>query len=123
MVWPCRAEMPAFVEAAKQYVPRGVVFVAASLDDKETRPKIPSFIDEFRVDFPVWTGASTMDLEDLKLGTALPATIFLDERGRIVSRVLGQISEKELHERLEWFTGDRKGPPPSPLVRNVGGHQ
>src|SRR6266567_8042872 len=36
---PCREEMPMFVEMEKEYGPRGVVFVAASLDDRESRPK------------------------------------------------------------------------------------
>jgi thiol-disulfide isomerase/thioredoxin len=118
---PCRAEMPLLVEAEKEYAPRGVLFVAASLDDREGRPKIPGFIDEFKIGFPVWTGASTMDLEDLKLGTALPATAFLDRDGRIVARVLGQLPKDELYERLLWLTGDRKGPAPKPVVQHVNG--
>src|SRR5262249_20629604 len=40
---PCRAEMPFFVEAEKEYAPRGVSFVAVSLDEKDSRPKIPDF--------------------------------------------------------------------------------
>src|SRR4051794_11676240 len=38
---PCRAEMPLLVDAEKQYAPKGVAFIAASLDDRTTRPKIP----------------------------------------------------------------------------------
>lgn len=116
---PCRAEMPMLVEAEKQYASRGVQFIAASLDDRQTRPKIASFMDDFKIGFPVWTGASTMDLEDLKLGTALPATAFLDREGRIVARVLGQITRQEVDERLLWLLGDRKGTPPDPLVRHL----
>jgi thiol-disulfide isomerase/thioredoxin len=118
---PCRAEMPMLVEAEKAYAPRGVVFIAVSLDDRETRPKIPDFVGEFKIGFPVWLGASTMDLEDLKLGPALPATAFLDREGRIAARVLGQLEKSELYERLDWLTGNRKGPPPDPLVRHVTG--
>jgi thiol-disulfide isomerase/thioredoxin len=116
---PCRAEMPLFVEADKEYSPRGVTFVAASLDDKQSRPKIPDFIGEFKIPFAIWVGASTMDLDDLKLGVALPATAFLDREGRIVARVLGQITKQELIERLEWLTSTRQGPAPDPLIRHV----
>jgi thiol-disulfide isomerase/thioredoxin len=121
---PCRAEMPLLVEAGKDYAPRGVVFIAASLDDRETRPKIPDFIGEFKISFPVWVGASTMDLEDLKLGQSLPATAFLDRQGRIAARILGQVTRDELRERLDWLTGDRTGsaPVPDPLVRHVSGN-
>jgi thiol-disulfide isomerase/thioredoxin len=119
---PCRAEMPMLVEAEKEYASRGVVFIAASLDDRQTKPKIPEFIEQFKISFPVWLGASTMDLEDLKLGEALPATAFLDREGRIVARVLGQVPKNELYERLDWLTGDRKGKAPNPLVRHADGN-
>lgn len=116
---PCRAEMPLFVEAEHEYTTRGVAFIGASLDDKQSRPKIPGFVGEFKIPFPIWVGASTMDLDDLKLGTALPATAFLDREGRIVGRVLGQITKQELYERLDWLTGGQQGPGPDPLVRHV----
>jgi thiol-disulfide isomerase/thioredoxin len=118
---PCREEMPMFVEMEKEYGPRGVVFVAASLDDRESRPKIPDFIAKFNIGFPVLTGASTMDLDDLKLGQALPATAFLDQEGRIVARVLGQAQKGDLKERLDWLTGDRSGPAPNPVVQHLTG--
>ena len=107
---PCRAEMPLFVEAEKEYAPRGVVFVAVSLDDRQTRSKIPEFVDEFRITFAVWTGASTMDLDDLKLGPALPATAFLDRQGRIAARVRGQISKSELYDRLDSLLKEEGAP-------------
>ena len=116
---PCRSEMPLFVDAEKEYAPRGVAFVGASLDDRQSRAKIPDFVGEFKIPFPIWVGASTMDLDDLKLGAALPATAFLDREGRIVARVLGQITKQELHERLDWLTSDRQAPAPDPLVRHV----
>jgi len=115
---PCRAEMPIFVEAAKEYESRGVAFVGASLDEKQTRPKIPDFVGEFKIGFPIWVGASTMDLDDLRLGQALPATAFLDRDGRIVARVLGQITKDELYERLDWLTGQRKEAPEL-LVKHI----
>ncbi len=116
---PCRAEMPLLVEAEKAYAPSGVEFVAVSLDDRQTRPKIPDFVGEFKIGFRIWTGASTMDLDDLKLGPALPATVFLDRQGRIAARVLGQITKSELYERLDWLIGGQKGAAPDPLVRHV----
>jgi thiol-disulfide isomerase/thioredoxin len=103
---PCREEMPLLVETEKEYAPRGVAFVAVALDDRQTRPRIPDFVSEFKIGFPVWTGASTMDLDDLKLGAALPATAFLDRQGRIAARVLGQISRNELRERLDSLIKD-----------------
>jgi hypothetical protein len=60
-----------------------------------------------------------MDLDDLKLGPALPATAFLDRDGHIAARVLGQIQKQELRERLDWLLGNRQGPQPEALVRHT----
>ncbi len=116
---PCRAEMPLFTEAEKEFSGKGVVFLAVSLDDKQTRPKIPAFVEEFKIPFTIWTGGSTMDLQDLKLGEALPATAFLDAKGRIVSRVLGQISREELRARLGYLIDSSGTAAPEPVLRHV----
>lgn len=116
---PCKDEMPMFVEVEKSWTPKGVVFIGASLDDRKTIKAIPEFMQKYHIDFPVWTGASLDDMDKLKMGEAVPDTAFIDEGGVIVSRVEGEIKKAELLERLEWLTGDRKGPAPLALVRNL----
>ena len=114
---PCREEMPMMVEAAKVWSGKGVVFIAASLDDSKTKKNIPAFLKEFQITFPVWTGATPDDLAKLRLGEAVPDTAFLDRDHVIFARVLGEIRRAELDERLDWVTGDRSGPaPPSPII-------
>lgn len=116
---PCKAEMPLLVDLEKQYGSRGVVFVAASLDDAKTKPNIAGFVAEHHISFPIWYGATGDDLDQLKLGPAVPATAFLDAEGHIVARILGQARPEELKERLEWLTGDRSAPPPLPVVKHL----
>lgn len=116
---PCREEMPMFVSVGKAWEQKGVVFIGASLDDKKSKANIPDFLEKFKFDFPVWTGATGDDLFRLGMGEAVPDTAFLNEEGIIVSRVMGEIHKAELEERLQWLTGDRKGPAPNPLVRNL----
>jgi len=116
---PCKDEMPMFVEIEKAWTPRGIVFIGASLDDKKTMKSIPEFVSKYRIDFPVWTGATADDLDKLGMGEAVPDTAFLDEDGVIFSRVQGEIKKAALLERLEWITGDRKGAAPQALVRNL----
>jgi hypothetical protein len=111
--------MPMFVEVEKAWAPKGIVFIGASLDDKTTVNAIPEFVQKYRIDFPVWTGATGDDLDKLKMGEAVPDTAFIDEAGVIVSRVQGEMKKTELLERLEWLTGDRKSPAPKALVRNL----
>jgi thiol-disulfide isomerase/thioredoxin len=116
---PCNAEMPMLVEMEKQYAARGVVFIGASLDDARTAAKIPAFLAGYKVAFPVWYGATGDDLDQFKLGGAVPATAFLDASGRVVARILGQARVEEVRQRLDWLTGDPTAAAPEPVVKHV----
>jgi len=116
---PCREEMPMFVAVEKEWAAKGIVFIGASLDGRATQKNVPGFLSTFDIDFPIWIGATGDDLARLGLGKAAPDTAFLDEQGNILLRVLGEIKRTELIERLEWVTGDRKGPAPRALLRNL----
>ena len=118
---PCNAEMPMLAEAERDYRSRGVMFIAASLDDAKSRKQIPAFVSKHQVGFPVWLGATGDDLDRLGMGLAVPATAFLDPEGHIVFRVQGQIHEEELRERLEWLMGSRTGLAPPAVVRHPDG--
>jgi thiol-disulfide isomerase/thioredoxin len=116
---PCNAEMPMLVDMEKHYAQRGVVFIAASLDDAKTKGKIPEFVAAHKIGFPVWYGASADDLDQLKLGDVAPATAFLDAGGHIVARILGQARPEEVKERLDWLTGGQSSSAPLPLVKHL----
>ena len=118
---PCRHEMPLLVSAEKDYRERGVLFIGASVDDAKTRKKVPDFVREHGITFPIWTGPSGDDMDRLAMGPAAPATAFVDEEGYIVARVSGEIRRAELDERLEWLLGGRKGTAPAPFVNHSAG--
>ncbi len=117
---PCTREMPLLVATEREYASRGVAFIGASLDDWKTRKNVPKFVNEYKVSFPVWVGATGDDLAKLGMEDGLPATAFIDQDGHIVARVLGEISKGELVERLEWLVGNRATPAPLGLVRHSG---
>src|SRR5664279_1688635 len=50
----------------REYAARGVLFIGASLDEAKTRAKIPVFLAEHKVGFPVWYGATADDLGRLR---------------------------------------------------------
>ena len=104
------------VAAEKVWGPKGIVFIAASLDDSKTKKNIPAFLKQFQITFPVWTGATPDDMDKLHLGDAVPDTVFLDADHIVFSRAQGEIRRTELDERLEWITGDRSRPAPQPLL-------
>jgi thiol-disulfide isomerase/thioredoxin len=116
---PCREETPMIVEAEKAWGPKGVTFIAISLDENKTRKNIPAFLEQYHVGFPVWSNASTDDLDKLRMGQGVPDTAFLDEAGVVVARVLGEIQRPEIDERLAWLTGDRKSAPPPALINHL----
>jgi thiol-disulfide isomerase/thioredoxin len=116
---PCKAELPMLVETEKQYKDRGLVFIAASLDDDKTKHLVPNFVTQHGIDFAVWVGASPDDLDKLGMGDAVPATAFIDSEGHVFARVLGQIRREELTERLEWLVGGQKTPVPEPVVKHL----
>jgi thiol-disulfide isomerase/thioredoxin len=116
---PCNEEMPLLVEADKAYGSRGVLFLGASLDDDKSKRLVPVFLNKYQISFPIWYDATLGDMEKLQMGSAVPATAFLDQDGRILMRIQGQMRQEELKERLEWLTGDRTGPAPQPLVTHL----
>ena len=117
---PCKAEMPMLVSAEEGYRSKGVVFIAASADDRKTKKNVEGFVSKYNVDFSIWLDASSDDMVRLGMGTGVPATAFLDQDGRIAFRVEGQIREEELKERLDWLLGSRTAPAPGSTTNGVG---
>jgi thiol-disulfide isomerase/thioredoxin len=113
---PCKEEMPLMVETEKVWGPKGIVFIGASLDNKDTKKNIPAFLKQYQITFPIWTGATADDLDKLKLGEAVPDTLFLDADHVPFARVLGEIRKNELEERLSWIAGGKSGPAPEAKV-------
>ena len=123
---PCNDEMPMLVKANEQYQKQGVVFLGASLDDSKSEAKIPAFLDRYHVDYAILTGASADDLAKLKMGVAIPATAFLDTRGIIRFRILGQMRAGELQNRIDWLLRESShggngnvGPAPPAVVTHL----
>ena len=117
---PCRDEMPLIVEAEREYGPRGVVFVGASMDDNKAKGNITAFLEKHQVSFAIWVGATGDDLDRLGMGPALPATAFLDQEGHVVARILGQMRKGEIQERLDWLLAGRTGTAPQAVVTHLG---
>ena len=119
---PCAKEMPIFVETQNRYGPRGVVVLAASLDDDQTKANIPAFVEKYRMNFPALVGGTANHLHVFEMGDGLPSTVFLDSEGRVFARIFGEVKKKDVFERVEWLLGDRKGKnpkPPKPVLGKI----
>ncbi len=116
---PCREELPRLDELAREYASKDVVFIAASLDDAETQPKIASFLEKKKIAaLPIWIGASPATLKELNLGEVVPATLILDQQGEVIARIMGEASRKDITSRLDWLLNGRTGTPPKSLLKN-----
>jgi len=113
---PCRKEMPAFVRLQESRGTEEVQVIGASADDAGSEHAVEAFVHEQRIHFPIWIGATTVDMQRLGLGTALPATAIIDRDGSVVARAAGIIDEAGLNRWIDWLLGDRSAPAPSPPV-------
>ena len=109
---PCKAEMPIFVDVNRKYRDRGVVVLAASLDDDTTRKYVSQFAHVYKMDFPVLLDASAVTMRAVGLGDAIPSTLFLDADGNVVGKIQGQAKRKDVLHRIEWLLGNHEGKAP-----------
>jgi len=114
---PCREEMPIFVKLHERRGGEGVQVIGASADEAGNERAVETFVREQQIHFPIWIGATTLDMQRLGLGTALPATVIIDRDGTVATRAAGIIDEAGLDRWIGWLLGDRSAPAPPPPVR------
>ena len=95
--------MPLFVQLQNRYEAQGVQFIAASIDVPDDREKVEGFVQEFRLNFPVWIDATIDQQAALGLGTAVPATAIFDREGNLRFRIIGKSTRKDLEKRFDFL--------------------
>jgi thiol-disulfide isomerase/thioredoxin len=98
---PCKKEMPDLSAIQNDYAALGVQVIGAAGDEAAESAKVLKFIREFKVNFPVWLGATTDDMQRFGVGTVLPATVIIGRDGKIIRREVGIIKAKELRDFLD----------------------
>ena len=98
---PCRKEMPDLAAIQNEYAALGVQVVGASADEAEDRVKVLQFVKETKVNFPIWTGATTSDMIRFGLGGALPGTVVIGKDGRIAKVISGVINQADLKKQID----------------------
>lgn len=116
---PCREEMPLLAEVQERYADRDVVVIGASADDASTRGKIEGFVQDIGISFPIWTGATTIDMERFGLASALPATAIIDQQGRIAFRIVGVLKRRQVVSRIEYLISGQRGRAPKRFVNSM----
>lgn len=98
---PCKKEMPDLSAIQNDYAALGVQVIGAAGDEAAESAKVLKFIREFKVNFPVWIGTTTDDMQRFGLGTVLPATVIVDRNGKIAWREIGIIKPDVLRKELD----------------------
>jgi len=102
---PCRKEMPDLAAIQNAYAPFGVQVIGASADQLADRAKVVQFIRDTKVNFPVWLGATTADMQRFGVGPGLPATVIIGRDGKIGAVYQSVIHQAELKKELERLLG------------------
>ena len=94
--YPCREEIPHFVELQQKYGDRGLQVIGVSMDDSP-EPVRP-FYQQFHMNYPVVMGtAKTGELYGGVLG--LPIAFLIDRDGRIYTKHIGATDAVRLRKR------------------------
>lgn len=95
---PCRKEMPALQAAAKRL--RGkVAFIG--IDHKDSRTEALELLESTGASYPTGFDQKGEVLRRYGLPDALPITLFLDEKGVVVERKVGELSRAKLDDALD----------------------
>ena len=98
---PCRKEMPDLAAIQNEYAALGVQVVGASTDAPADRAKVLEFVKETKVNFPIWTGATTADMVRFGLGAALPGTVIVGRDGRVAKVISGIVNQADLKKQID----------------------
>jgi cytochrome c biogenesis protein CcmG/thiol:disulfide interchange protein DsbE len=97
---PCKLEIPAFVEAYRQYRDRGFVILGVLSEDDPSADDLRTFMATFRMNYPVFK-------ENVELGDvfgplwALPTSFVIDRHGSICVSHTGAVSKEMLEREIK----------------------
>lgn len=111
---PCRKEHPALLAAANAYRDSGVRFVGVSYQDR--RESAVAFLDELgRADgYTYLTDPGSRLAIDFGL-FGVPETFFVDRKGRIAAKIIGQSTLPQLSRVLDELVAGRR---PDPMTKS-----
>lgn len=98
---PCLREIPVFIDLQKKYGTKGLQFVGVALDDLETI-ELFSKNTKIRFNYPILVGEDdAMTIAERYGNTigALPYTVIIDRKGKIVHGQIGEMS-RQMVERV-----------------------
>jgi len=114
---PCQEELPRLTKIAESYAGKPVRFVLISIDEPKNRAKIPAVLERLHVGLESWDDADTDTMDRFGLGNIVPGTAILDEKGEVVTRIMGEAREEDVRRTVDWLLGGNSGPAPPALTK------
>ena len=114
---PCQEELPRLSQMAASYAGKPVAFVLISIDEPKNRGKIPARLASLHVTAESWVDADTDTMNRFGLGDIVPGTVVLDDKGEIVTRIMGEAREDDVRSAVDWLLAGKTGPPPPALTK------
>lgn len=93
---PCKTEMPWFVDLQQRYQSQGLEVIGVALDDAP-EDEIAKFVHDMNLNYTVLLGREST-AEAYGGVQMLPTTFYIDRNGKIIDRVFGLVSRKEIEE-------------------------
>lgn len=98
---PCKKEMPDLAAIQNQYAAFGVQVIGASADTLAEAKAVRQFIKDASINFPIWLGATTEQMNLFGLGPALPGTAIIGRDGKIVALFPSVVTQEEIKKHLD----------------------
>jgi peroxiredoxin len=87
---PCRTEIPELISLYDKYKARGLTLIGVSIDAEGGDEAIRSFMEEFKMQFPVWHDPDKRVMEQFR-AIGVPSTFLIDRSGILRWRKLGPV--------------------------------
>lgn len=104
---PCREEFPDLVKIDSDYRPKGLDFIAISLDDlADLKTEVPKFLRQMNAKMPNYL-LSVPDPDpviravDAQWEGSMPATFLYNNKGEVVFKKFGRVETNKLREEIE----------------------
>lgn len=102
---PCKAEIPDFIEAYKQYKDKGMEIIGISVD--RISPKsVLKFVEKYKINYPVVMSTDKIQ-KDYEPGPYVPTTIIVDQEGKIRHRHIGYMDKETLKDYFLKLTEEK----------------
>lgn len=94
---PCEEEMPYLEKAYRQYNNEGIEILA--INASEPTRMVKQFMKRHELSFPILLDLNGNVIEQYQVIT-LPLTFFIDSKGKIVEKFIGELTEEKIEEGI-----------------------